>query len=326
MIPTYSAAGSGSIPAANEEKLNSFDSQHTDQIHDIQADYFGKRIATCSSDGTVRIFHIEGENPRLVQVLKGHESPVWQVSWSHPKYESIIASCSYDGTVLLWKEVNGVWTKFKEHREHSSSVNSLAWAPASLGLCLACGSSDGKVSILSYNEASSTWDVESFAGHIAGVNAVCWASTSAASTAESSSPLKKRLVTAGSDNVIRIWSPSSAAGGWKEECESLEGHSDWVRDVAWCPNELLPYLAFASCSQDKTVLLWQSKDDGKTWTHHAICPPFGEAVWKVSWSVAGNLLAVSYGEGKTCVLRQNLDDAFKWEKIQQVEDGKEVAF
>jgi protein transport protein SEC13 len=320
MIPTYSGAtGNGNIPASGEE-LNSFETQHTDQIHDIQADYFGKRIATCSSDGTVRIFNLENEGPRLVQVLKGHESPVWQVSWSHPKYESIIASCSYDGTVLLWKEVNGVWNKFKEHREHSSSVNSVAWAPASLGLCLACGSSDGKVSILTYNEASSTWDVESFAGHIAGVNAVCWATTSA----DASAPLKKRLLTAGSDNVIRIWSHSSA--GWLEECESLEGHSDWVRDVAWCPNEMLPYLAFASCSQDKTVLLWQSKDDGKTWTPHSIYPSFGEAVWKVSWSVAGNLLAVSYGEGKTCVLRQNLDDEFKWEKIQQVEDGKEVAF
>lgn len=29
-----------------------------------------------------------------------HEGPVWQVSWAHPKYGSILASCSYDRKVM----------------------------------------------------------------------------------------------------------------------------------------------------------------------------------------------------------------------------------
>lgn len=37
-------------------------------------------------------------------------------------------------------------------------------------------------------------------------------------------------------------------GEWKEE-KKLEGHSDWVRDVAWAPSIGLPRSTIASCSQ-----------------------------------------------------------------------------
>ena len=37
-------------------------------------------------------------------------------------------------------------------------------------------------------------------------------------------------------------------GEWVME-EKLEGHSDWVRDVAWCPGIGLPISRIASCSQ-----------------------------------------------------------------------------
>jgi len=37
-------------------------------------------------------------------------------------------------------------------------------------------------------------------------------------------------------------------GQWVEE-QKLEGHSDWVRDVAWAPSVGLPKSVIASCSQ-----------------------------------------------------------------------------
>ena len=42
--------------------------------------------------------------------------------------------------------------------------------------------------------------------------------------------------------------------------EKLEGHTDWVRDVAWCPSVGLPVSRIASCSQDCKVMIW-SKDE-----------------------------------------------------------------
>ncbi|KAK4778038.1 hypothetical protein SAY87_018225 [Trapa incisa] len=42
------------------------------------------------------------------------------------------------------KEVNqNEWSQYYVFEEHKSSVNSVSWAPHELGLCLACGSSDG---------------------------------------------------------------------------------------------------------------------------------------------------------------------------------------
>jgi len=141
--------------------LASFDSGHGDQVHDVQLDYYGKRIATASSDRGIKIFEVAGDQvssrragvrfalecflsnacpppppfghftghvvqhrtERCVRFstvltsqvshladLAGHEGPVWQVSWGHPKFGGILASCSFDHRVIIWKELHeGSW-------------------------------------------------------------------------------------------------------------------------------------------------------------------------------------------------------------------------
>ena len=39
--------------------------------HDAQLDFYGERLATCSSDHTVKIFNVKGGKSELVQELKG---------------------------------------------------------------------------------------------------------------------------------------------------------------------------------------------------------------------------------------------------------------
>jgi len=48
-----------------------------DIIHDMQYDYYSRRLATCSSDRTVKIFDISGEIYHNCATLQGHEGPVW---------------------------------------------------------------------------------------------------------------------------------------------------------------------------------------------------------------------------------------------------------
>ena len=193
--------------------------------HDAQLDYYGKRLATCSSDRTIRIFEVvDGKPVGEGVVLKGsvygkdakdgygrttdrllfpprlpgdrqldrdrsddshsldshhdrthtcthlagffpiflsptttharllhsfrHTAPIWQISWAHPSFGSILASCSYDSRVYVWKETSsssgnvggnggtfgnagtgkggrvGEWEKIKEVVAHSASGES----------------------------------------------------------------------------------------------------------------------------------------------------------------------------------------------------------
>src|ERR1700761_1384859 len=48
-------------------------SGHDDMIHDAVLDYYGRRLATCSSDKTIKIFEIDGDQHRLTETLKGYE-------------------------------------------------------------------------------------------------------------------------------------------------------------------------------------------------------------------------------------------------------------
>jgi protein transport protein SEC13 len=96
-------------------------------VHDVAMDYYGKRLASASSDTTIKIIGV-GSNAgsQLLATLSGHRGPVWQVSWAHPKFGPILASCSYDGQVIIWKEGNpNEWQQAHVFNEHSQSVNSI---------------------------------------------------------------------------------------------------------------------------------------------------------------------------------------------------------
>lgn len=96
-------------------------------------------------------------------------------------------------------------------------------------------------------------DASIFPAHGTGTNAVSWAPSVLATTSQNGaekaalSP-QKRFVTAGSDNLIRIWNFEESEKRWVEE-EVIRGHDDWVRDVAWAPNIGLPGTFIASASQ-----------------------------------------------------------------------------
>jgi protein transport protein SEC13 len=132
----------------------------------------------------------------------------------------------------------------------------------------------------------------------------------------------------------------------------LEGHTDWVRDVAWAPNIGLPrsyiatasqvdfiFLYFSSFNlqrmQDKTVLIWTKDTPTSPWVKTALDPSlstlsppaggaipatpagkFPDVVWRVSWSLAGNILAVSCGDGKVTLWKENLKGV--WECVSDM--------
>jgi protein transport protein SEC13 len=97
----------------------------------------------------------------------------------------------------------------------------------------------------------------------------------------------------------------------------MEGHEDWVRDVAWCNNIGLLHDVVASCSEDQKVRIWKrdaTKDSWELSREIDIASP----AWKVSWSEVGNLLAVSGGDNIVHIYKEAPNGDF--EAVSKVND------
>lgn len=296
----------------------SFESGHADMVHDAEFDYYGKRLATCSSDRCIKVFEVSGEQVSHTADLHGHEGPVWQVGWAHPKYGSLLASCGFDQRVIVWKEVaDNVWQQVHQSAAHAASVNSLAWAPHELGLMLATASSDGSVAVLSY-QPDGTWHTDKIEGaHPVGCTTVSWCPAAPKGSLVSSKAPgmpAKRLATGGCDNCVKVWAYGDATRAWAQDGATLAGHSDWVRDVAWAPSFGLPVSTIASAGQDGKVLVWGERAEGGGWAP-ALLHDFKQPVWRLSWSVSGNLLSVSDASNAVTLWKEGVDG--QWQQITQ---------
>lgn len=292
---------------------------HKDMVHDSAIDYYGKRLATASSDSTVKIVNIGGASTpsQLLATLASHYGPVWRVGWAHPKYGSILASCGYDGRVIVWKEsAAGQWSQAHVFGNHKSSVNSIAWAPHELGLCLACGSSDGTISVMTMRPDGG-WDTATIErAHPVGVTAVSWAPATALGSMVGSDQLIHKLVSGGFDSVVKVW--AFVNGSWKLESALVSDmHTDCVRDVSWAPVLGPAKSTIASASQDGMVVIWTKGKEGDKWEEGKVMHDFGAPVWRVSWSLTGNILSVAAGDGDITLWKEASDG--QWEQVTKVE-------
>lgn len=182
-----------------------------------------------------------------------------------------------------------------------------------------------------------------------GVNAVSWAPAMVPGSLVSSKPevgAQRRFATGGSDCVVKIWDwkyvflrpfrcllclslfyggldsllialyPQSREENTYTPTLELKGHTDWVRDVAWAPT-VLQKSYIASASQDKTVRIWTS-DPAHPNEWKSTVLNFDAVLWRVSWSLSGNVLAVSGGDNKVSLWKENLKG--EWDCVKTIEE------
>lgn len=221
------------------------------------------------------------------------------------------------------------------------------FCPHEFGLTIAAASSDGKISILTHGgpNGNDSWNIEYITDNSLGVNSVSFAPSTAYlesenAAASSAATTEKgvdaiddavanksdmHLVTGGCDNRIRFWKKSISSSKWEIDVSPIAStisHSDWVRDVSWAPSVVPDTNVVASCSEDRTVIIWtQVGGTGNSW-EPKLLHKFDDPVWRVSWSVTGSILAVSSGDKSVSLWKQTLEGG--WIQVSSVEEADNV--
>jgi hypothetical protein len=132
---------------------------------------------------------------------------------------------------------------------------------------------------------------------------------------------ERKLLTGGCDNQLRLWRFNDENGQWTD-LRAFSGeqgeaaHADWVRDAAFAPSLGLPSNTVASCSEDKTVVLWSEDASTGVWRRSKTLR-FDAKVYRVSWSLMGNILAVAQGDNKVSLWKESMDG--DWKNLSQAQ-------
>eukprot|EP00743_Colponemidia_sp_Colp-15_P001728 GILK01001887.1.p1 GENE.GILK01001887.1~~GILK01001887.1.p1 ORF type:complete len:319 (-),score=44.64 GILK01001887.1:183-1139(-) len=289
-----------------------FPAQHDDFIHDVAYDFYGKRLATCSSDQKIKVWDRNSKgNWVCSSEWQAHSGAVWKVAWAHPEFGQVLASCSFDRTVCIWEEKDtgnqasekaSQWTLKATLADSRDSVSDIKFAPQHLGFKLATCSADGTVRIYEATDVMnlSSWPLmEEFESHKAGSNAISW----------NPSRYEPPMVVIGSnDSVAKVWEYSEQYRRWQVSVE-LVGHDDCIHDVAWAPNMGRTYHLIATASKDKTVRIWKLILTTGARKYEAqelsVLDQHKAEVWRVEWNITGTVLSSSGDDGTVRLWRSN---------------------
>mmetsp|Transcript_9785 Transcript_9785/g.29741 ORF Transcript_9785/g.29741 Transcript_9785/m.29741 type:complete len:321 (+) Transcript_9785:1509-2471(+) len=295
---------------------------HKDAIQDLCYDFYGRRLATCSMDRSVKIWTSETDTGRwrCTAHWQAHNGSVMRVRWAHPEFSSsLLVTCGFDCKVIVWEETKeeGEFERRAELLESRRELMDVAFAPVFLGLQFASASKDGLVRVYSSIDPSdlTKWTlIEEFYGvgtaeGKVGLTALSW----------NPSPVDPPgLVVAAEDKTARIWLYDVDTRSWYMSLK-LVGHEGDVHAVAWAPNPGRTYHLIATVSSDKNVHVYSipleqfSPVARQMPTLRPLSRLQGHkgAVWRAEWNVSGTALATS-GEDETRIWQARSHDSSQW--------------
>lgn len=328
---------------------------HEDLVHDIAYDFYGKRMATCSSDQCVKIFdNIEGQW-EINDTWRAHDSAIIKISWASPEFGQVIATGSYDGTVKIFEEDTREstnsgkrWKRKYTISEFQGPLYDIEFAPSHLGLKLASIASDG---VFRIHEALDP-NTMSYWSPVGEINIL---------TRQPNRTLQSAFALS--------WSPSMFSKEYVAVCVledayilqkdrtgkyvkvvQLPEHKGLIRDVAWAPSMGRNYQLIATASKDGFVRIfkvtskstmrevgdnnnnnYEEDDNGSRQTNALnveLLSKFGDhqgEVWRVSWNLTGTILASAGDDGKVRFWKSSYSSEFQCMAVVSAEERGEEA-
>ncbi|KAI9295882.1 WD40 repeat-like protein [Neoconidiobolus thromboides FSU 785] len=315
------------------KQISRFEPNHDDLVHSLSYDFYGTKLASCSTDQKIKVYSFN--STKLSWVLseswKAHEATILKVCWAHPEFGTIIASCSADRTVRIFEETlvehnynnlsgttnNKRWVERAKLIESRGPVMDIQFAPSHLGLKLATVSCDGYVRIYEAMDVINlnNWScmeeipIENIPTNKEGFQeglCLAWCHSKFCSP--------QIAVGCGPDNCVKLLRSDQSTNGKFQFKEKLFDHEGPVHSVSWAPNFGRSFELIATGSKDTKVRLFKLFDP----TYYAsnsestlnyeidIIASFSEhsmEVWKVEFNILGTILASSGDDGKVLLYK-----------------------
>ncbi|XP_017483750.1 PREDICTED: nucleoporin SEH1-like [Rhagoletis zephyria] len=317
-------------------EVDAISADHKDVIHDVVFDYYGRRMATCSSDQTVKIWD-EDELGKLTvsSSWKAHSGSIWRISWAHPEFGQVLATCSFDRTASVWEEVAGEkvaatmtparrWVRRTTLVDSRTSVTDVEFAPKYLGLLLATVSADGIIRIYEAPDIMnlSQWPVQHEIANKLPLSCISW-NTSAYM-------LSSHLIAAGSDDTsmdtgkVLIFAYNESA----RKCakvETINEINEPVTDLAFAPAAGRRFHVLAVASRDLYIVNIRGNMSNNSSGNMCLdiqtirfsdhnCP-----VWRVCWNMLGTMLISTGDDGCVRIWRMNYTRNWKCAVVLKAE-------
>lgn len=329
----------------------SISADHEDLIHDVAYDFYGRRMATCSSDQKVKVWdQDDAGNWTCSASWKSHHGSVWKVNWAHPEFGQVIATCSFDRTARVWEEIVGEksnggtsgqnhWVMKTSLVDSRTSVTDVKFAPKHLGLMLATSSADGIVRIYEAPDVMnlSQWSLRDEINLKLPCSCISWN--------PSLSRLHNPMIAVGSDesslagsNVqggkVKVYEYSDTARRW-QLVETFTTITEPVHDIAFAPNIGRSYHVLAVASRDLRIITLKPVGSGLDREQGSLSKfdirqagqfdEHGSVVWRVCWNITGTILATSSDDGAVKLWKGNYMDNWKCVSTLQAENTGQAA-
>jgi nucleoporin SEH1 len=300
--------------------------EHRDVIHDCSYDYYGQRMATCSSDQTIKVWEQNEKGQWIVSSSwKAHSGSIWKLNWAHPEFGAVIVSASFDRTASIWEETAEQkptasstpakrWIRRTNLVDSRTSVTDVKFGPKNLGLVLATSSSDGIIRIYEAPDIMnlSQWTLQH--------EIICKLPLSCISWNPSLFRAHPPMIAAGSDMAqsnepkVFVFEYSEYNRRWTKT-ENINV-TEPVHSIEFAPNVGRSYHVLAVASKDVSIFNLKPivEQSGNTRFEVVQAAQFNDnfcTVWRVTWNITGSMLVTSSDDGYVRIWRMNYLKGFK---------------
>lgn len=299
---------------------------HEDIVLDVEYDFYGRQLATCSADQHIKIFDLDSTTSQwfLNDSWKAHDSTVVKVDFADPQYGHLLLSASYDRTLKIWEECfddsidsGHRWTKLVTIADSHGPLYDACFAPSFLGLKAGTIGSDGKLRIYEDVDPSdlSDWTLveeitvlkSPVASHLQSDFNLCWCP----------SRFSCEMLCVSALDQAYIYYKDSSTNRFKLG-KLLPEHNGLIRSLAWAPLMGRSYHLLATGCKDGYVRIFKlvehTKVAGEIEFDVSLISSFNEGigeVWRVGWNMTGTILSSCGDDGYVRMYKANYVNSFQ---------------